>query len=447
MTKRTNTQTIKSKSGIAKKSGTTVTSNTGAKVWKIFHFKERYELPDDIKICRKSSLQYIKLFVGISAGDEARGYQQQMTMICNGDGRYNNEIKGLYNELVIMAGEHSYAKRGYLLDAADQPLTSSQIAKLLNYPPATMRKMLAKYESVKLLEKVDLPEFDLSKNETSKYDNSKQRDSKKQDTRGQKHKRSGTFRNVPENSEKKGKPLKENQNGIIKRKREKEKLNKTDLNITKKTNPIGNLNKTKIKKNSKTQPQMSIKSVETENVNDEQALSTKTEIHKQTQELKPVNPMESEATAASSHHVPKQPSSAFKQGDPQHIGRIISGRFPEHWQDPDAEAFGWEIVEALGMSTDRENQQSRAEWGSFASWWSRVKQAAPTVAIEELRADAIKKAEYVHTKAKSARNKSAVWFKIMRGELLSRGIALPDSRASPAFNVNRCKVGRPRQIK
>jgi len=150
-------------------------------------------------------------------------------------------------------------------------------------------------------------------------------------------------------------------------------------------------------------------------------------------EQSPLNPMESEVTAASSHHVPKQPSSAFRGGGAQHIGQIISGIFPEHWQDPEAEAFGWKIVEALGYSTDRKNPQSRSEWGSFASWWSNIKNTVQTQLHSELWDIAIKKAMYVNSpKVKSARNKSAVWFKIMRGELLSRGIAWPDSRASPA---------------
>lgn len=158
----------------------------------------------------------------------------------------------------------------------------------------------------------------------------------------------------------------------------------------------------------------------------------------------PSNPMESEVGAVTTHHVPTQPRSAYRSVEPQHIGHIISGMFPPHWQDKDAEAFGWEIVEALGYSTDRNNLQSRSEWGSFASWWSNIKNTVPTQLHSELWDIAIKKARYVNSpKAKSARNKSAVWFKIMRGELLSRGIAWPDSRASPASNVNRCKVDRP----
>ena len=135
------------------------------KVWRIFHFTERFELPEDIKICRKSGLQYTKRFVGVAAGDEAVGYHRQISILAGGDGRLRSEIKGLYGDLVDMAAEQSFAKRGYLIDAEGKPLTSAQIARLLGYPSAVMRKMLRSFERVKLLERVDLPDFDMSRND------------------------------------------------------------------------------------------------------------------------------------------------------------------------------------------------------------------------------------------------------------------------------------------
>lgn len=150
--------------------------------------------------------------------------------------------------------------------------------------------------------------------------------------------------------------------------------------------------------------------------------------------VKPENPKESDVGAVSTHHVPKQPQSAYRGGGLQHIGRIISGIFPQHWQDGDCEQFGWEIVDAIGYSTYRQNSHSRSEWGAFAAWWSRLKAAVPGMICDEIRQIAVKKALFLNSpKARSARNKSAVWFKIMDGELLSRGITLHDTRASPAM--------------
>jgi hypothetical protein len=143
----------------------------------------------------------------------------------------------------------------------------------------------------------------------------------------------------------------------------------------------------------------------------------------------PQNPTESEVGAVKAFHLPRPPHSVLRH--PERLGDIISGRLPNHWQDGEAEAFGWQIVGALGLTVDPNNLQARSEWGSFASWWCRVKEATGGQLGGELRDIAIKKANFVKVKAKTARNKSAVWFKIMAGELASRGIRLPDVRASP----------------
>lgn len=127
--------------------------------------------------------------------------------------------------------------------------------------------------------------------------------------------------------------------------------------------------------------------------------------------------------------MPKPPHSAYRRGSPQRIGSVLAERFPDHWQDPDAEAFGWEIVRALGYPDDQHNVTVRSEWGAFASWWSRVKKAAPAMVQDELWAVAVKKAVYVCKKAKTAKNRSAVWFHIMAGEFSHRGIRLPPVRA------------------
>jgi hypothetical protein len=147
---------------------------------------------------------------------------------------------------------------------------------------------------------------------------------------------------------------------------------------------------------------------------------------------KPENPIDPEAGSAKKHFVPKSTRSVFRYGSPQNIGSVIAERFPDHWQDPDAESFGWEVVEALGYSADPNNIQSRSEWGSFASWWCKIKSHAPSLALDELREKAIQKANYLRIKGNSAKNKSKVWFYIMDKELKGHGITLNlSARASP----------------
>ena len=152
---------------------------------------------------------------------------------------------------------------------------------------------------------------------------------------------------------------------------------------------------------------------------------------------KPENPMESEAGSAKRHTLPKPAHSAYRHNNPQSIGTVIGEWLPDHWQDPDAESFGWEIVRALGYSDDPNNLKTRSEWGAFAAWWSKVKKYAPTIVLDELRAKAISKANFLRTKGKSARNRSKVWFHIMYGELSQRGVKMTLTkthlaRASPS---------------
>jgi len=152
---------------------------------------------------------------------------------------------------------------------------------------------------------------------------------------------------------------------------------------------------------------------------------------------KPENPMESEAGGAIQHIVPTPPHSVRRSG-PQAIGLIIRGRFPDHWMDADAEAFGWEIIEALGMPSDRSDENTRSEWGAFASWWCQVKHAAPGLMLGELRSMAIGKAVWIHAgpkKPKNVRNPRALWTHIMDKELVHHGITLPPARASPQVKV------------
>jgi hypothetical protein len=150
--------------------------------------------------------------------------------------------------------------------------------------------------------------------------------------------------------------------------------------------------------------------------------------------LSPSNPMESDESAVSSHNMPKQPTSSFRGGDAQPIGRIIKGDFKPHWSDPECDEFGGLVIGALGYSVDKTNEFSKGEWGTFTNWLFRLKGVCKSDAlIEEIKQKMIKKARWVNSpKCKKPKNKGALLIHIMDGELETRGIKLPNSRASPA---------------
>ena len=140
----------------------------------------------------------------------------------------------------------------------------------------------------------------------------------------------------------------------------------------------------------------------------------------------PKNPKETEAGSAKVFHVPKPARSGLRNRGPQRVGDILDERFPEHWRDPDAQEFGWEIAEALGMERNPHNSQIASEWGAFASFWCRIKARASPMLLGELRSIANEKAEFVNSpKCKRVRNKSATWTDIMYKELDHHGIQMP----------------------
>ena len=148
----------------------------------------------------------------------------------------------------------------------------------------------------------------------------------------------------------------------------------------------------------------------------------------------PANPLESDesdGSAVSTHILPKQPTSSFRGGQVQPVGNIIKGQFPLHWDSGECEEFGRDVLNALGIPADKSREFSKQEWGAFANWLSRLKSVCSAESIiNELKEKMISKAAMLN-KRKGKMNKSAVLTSIMEGELQSRGLNLPDVRASP----------------
>ena len=80
------------------------------KIWHIFRFGERFELPDDWRTLRKSPLLFTKDFVGSGNDDESISFVQQMQML---DG-YDNHLmlKGAFGELKRITANRSRCSRG-----------------------------------------------------------------------------------------------------------------------------------------------------------------------------------------------------------------------------------------------------------------------------------------------------------------------------------------------
>ncbi|AQT69942.1 hypothetical protein STSP2_03142 [Anaerohalosphaera lusitana] len=126
------------------------------KVWRVYRFGPRYELADDIRICRESPLKFTKDFVGSGTDDESVGYAQQMVMLKNLPNWLT--LRGAFAELKNIAANQSRLYRGYLLFQFE-PAQPRHIAMMLGIDEERAKVILEALESVGLLEKVAMPEF------------------------------------------------------------------------------------------------------------------------------------------------------------------------------------------------------------------------------------------------------------------------------------------------
>ncbi len=142
----------------------TVAARRTAKVWHIFRFQERFELPDDARYCRKSPLLYTRDYVGSGNDDESISYHQQICILRSRPNRL--ELRGVFAELREIAANRSRAYRGYLLDEKLQPASDKKVSQWLDLDIAKTKKILHDLTEIGLLERVELPDFDPSDNES-----------------------------------------------------------------------------------------------------------------------------------------------------------------------------------------------------------------------------------------------------------------------------------------
>ena len=144
----------------------------------------------------------------------------------------------------------------------------------------------------------------------------------------------------------------------------------------------------------------------------------------------PIAPDRSDESPVSTPIGGKRATSSFRGGEGQSIGNIIKGDFKPHNLDGECIEFGREVLQELGYDCSADTLWLRSEIGAFSNWLFKLKNACgSSVIIDELKDKMRHKARKI---SKRARNKRAVLMHIMEKELNSRGIRLPDVRASPA---------------
>ena len=130
------------------------------KVWHISRFRERFELPEDVRLDRKTPLHYTKDFVGSGNDDESCNYYNQLMALRSNRSRSSyHKLKGILSDLKSIAGNKSKEYRGYLLDSNFKPASVKVIGKWLGYRPKEAERILHDLQEVGLIEYVPVPNF------------------------------------------------------------------------------------------------------------------------------------------------------------------------------------------------------------------------------------------------------------------------------------------------
>lgn len=335
------------------------------KVWHIFRFRQRFELPEDIRYDRKSPLQYTKDFVGSGNDDESCNYFNQI-MALRAKSNYHC-LRGIFSDLKNIAANKSKEYRGYLLTGSFEPASAREIGRWLGLSETKTKKILDVLSDVGLIEMVDLPNFN-----------------------GKPRKKTGGSKKTRARTGKNGKSR-----GPLKKKVKANVNTKSKSKVKTKTKTNGNgkgMSQDKIKDGT----------------------------YKQSADVKPQG--RSAASAAPPSAPPLEPQVSAQQGrvirfaapaeleNTKRIGDIAGDML--HRYNPHARRFAEEIYRALELPWDIGGRQAAREMGTFASAWHRVD--IPPPGCDQLWERAVDEARKI-ARRKQNRKKGAVWLTVFKG--------------------------------
>jgi predicted metal-dependent hydrolase len=127
------------------------------KVYYISRFRQRYELPDDVRLDRRGPLIYTKDFVGGGNDDESCAHWRQLIALRSK--RNWLVLRGAFSELKNVAGNMSKEYRGYLLDSNFKPASVKEIGRWLGVSEKKAHIIIKELKDVGLIEYVGMPSF------------------------------------------------------------------------------------------------------------------------------------------------------------------------------------------------------------------------------------------------------------------------------------------------
>lgn len=320
------------------------------KVWRIFRFEQRFELPDDVRFDKVRPLQYIRDYVGSGQKDESIKYKQQIMTCKASPNRY--KLLWVFYELREIAANQTRAYRGYLLNENFEPANIDKITTWVGLSKKETETLLAELEHIGLIEFISLSKFDLSLNEQPKKYGRRKRQSRggsgshvKSRTNSSAH---GTTRNALKYKV---------QSGSGNSNREKEERNKSG-----KPEPDKDKSKTI------------------------------------TAKPNPINPKESDDGMGSQQQRirtdPSRQSIKNQYRQPEQLGTVLHKLY-----NPQAEQFANEVYDAIGTFYVKTSKEGRSELACWKSAWAKAQMAGIGPAyLAELWDKVMKEAEKLRLK-------------------------------------------------
>jgi len=344
----------------------------GKKVWRIFHFQQRFEM-DEYR--RQGGLDYIRMFVTATTSgksNESTDFFQQLAELRHYYSAQYYFYFGIFWALGRLTATKEDWLRGYLVDADLKPLNGNKIAARLQIDKKQNKQALAALKSVGLIEYIDCPQFthpDKDKEARDKEARDKEardkeaRDKKARDKEARDKKardkkdvdstipeHSGIFQNISKSFKKTAKP-----------------------NIITKANAkaLANDNLTREITNRQ------IEAKETSSALEGQEQAAKPQAKDQGREATaivsdtdnaptttpPIKPKEADTGSSGVIHFPGSLGSD-KQTEPQQLGNIVKSIL--HRYNPEANEFADKILEIIKPN------QGKRDHANFASGWQKA---------------------------------------------------------------------------
>jgi len=409
----------------------------------IFRNDDRYDVLTRSGHVYQGNLPYVREHTG--SDEEGSNYLNQFTMMTCKDGPEFCMLYGCYRLLICLGARQTRPYRGWLLGADKQPFTDSQLGQLLNIPTKLMTKILKRFLSVKLIEKIELPDFESMTDEpegedaTQKKPKKSEGKTKKKSPKSKKKTRSSAAERTPAHEVNEVRsPLK------------KQKKNKIGNKTKEKNNPdriMGTQTKAHEGQRRNEGQSKAERQSETRNHPSPAAAPTRPE-----NPTDPIDPTPSDASegakviafpqapsssdnasppgsrptsvpsgrASSTAHRPaSRPVSARRgRGDPVAVGDVMGDQ--RHRYDAEAMAFGEAIFTELGLDRtfSRGSTEGRSEICSYASTFRKLTAGLSAPVVTTIKNRALVHAAKVRRNAKRCRSPGAVWMKAFQGMCL-----------------------------